>query len=327
MIRHFPLDGNLYHASCFVKGRWSFEIRCFNFFRIPEWGCSENVPNPSVEGMQRSWGVTKMRKVTARIEESAKFPGAAAVDVPHKETLVGGPPLDQVDLWWENIDNHEAGISELWRILTEAERDRVKRFRLAKHQRRFIFRHGMLREILSRYLKMAPEEVRFRNGPDGKPAVAGEDPMIRFNLSDSGGYTLYAVAFSREVGVDVEMVRPKPKAAALVKRFFSANENAAFQKLGADERVCAFFAGWTRKEAYVKAIGKGLRFPLDRFDVSLKSGDQNALLNVAGASNETNRWVLQDIDLGPDFRAALAVEIGGKCAGKDISIRFRRYHL
>jgi 4'-phosphopantetheinyl transferase len=233
---------------------------------------------------------------------------------------------DQVDLWWENIDSHEAGIPELWRILTEEERSRAQRFRLEKHQRRFILRHGMLREILGRYLEMAPEEVRLRNGPGGKPAVAGEDPMIRFNLSDSGGYALYAVARGREVGVDVEVIRSKPKAAALMNRFFSANEKAAFQKLGADEQVSAFFAGWTRKEAYVKAIGKGLRFSLDRFDVSLKSGDQNALLNVAGAFKETSRWLLRDIDLGPDFRAALAVEIAGKCPGKDISIRFRRYH-
>ncbi|EFK11383.1 phosphopantethiene--protein transferase domain protein [delta proteobacterium NaphS2] len=234
---------------------------------------------------------------------------------------------DRVDLWWENIDNHKAGISELWRILTEEERSRAKRFRLKEHQRRFIFRHGMLREILSRYLEMAPEEVIFRNGPGGKPAVAGEETMIRFNLSDSGGYALYAVACGREVGVDVEVLRPKPRAAALVNRFFSANEKAAFQELGADERVSAFFAGWTRKEAYVKAIGKGLRFSLDRFDVSLKPGDRNALLNVAGDSNESNRWLLRDIDLGPDFRAALAVEIGGKCPGKDITMRFRRYHL
>ena len=234
---------------------------------------------------------------------------------------------DRVDLWWENIDSHEARISELWRILTEEERSRAKRFRLETHQRRFIFRHGMLREILGRYLQRAPGEVRFRNGPGGKPAVAGEDSMIRFNLSDSGGDALYAVGSGREVGVDVEVLRPKPKAPELVNRFFSAKEKEAFQKLGADEKVPAFFAGWTRKEAYVKAIGKGLRFPLDRFDVSLKPGDQNALLNVAGASNETNRWLLRDIDLGPDFRAALAVEIGEKRPGKDISIRFRRYHL
>ena len=259
-------------------------------------GCSGNVPNPNVEGMQ------------------------------NKETLVAGLPLDQVDLWWENIDSHEARIPELWRILNEEERSRAKRFRLEEHQRRFIFRHGMLREILGRYLQMTPGEVRFRNGPGGKPAVAGEDSMIRFNLSDSGRYALYAVARGREVGVDVEVIRPKSKAPELVNRFFSAKEKAAFQELGADERVSAFFAGWTRKEAYVKATGKGLRFPLDCFDVSLKPGDQNALLEVEGAPEEVNRWSLRDIDLGPGFRAALAVEITGRFSFNDISIQFKRYN-
>ena len=148
---------------------------------------------------------------------------------------------DQVDLWWENIDSHEARIPELWRILNEEERSRAKRFRLEEHQRRFIFRHGMLREILGRYLQMTPGEVRFRNGPGGKPAVAGKDPMIRFNLSDSGRYALYAVARGREVGVDVEVIRPKSKAPELVNRFFSAKEKAAFQELGADERVTRIF--------------------------------------------------------------------------------------
>ena len=150
--------------------------------------------------------------------------------------------------------------------------------------------------------------------------------MIRFNLSHSGGYALYAIARGREVGVDVEVIRPKSKAPELVNRFFSAKEKAAFQELGADERVSAFFAGWTRKEAYVKATGKGLRFPLDRFDVSLKPGDQNALLEVEGAPEEVNRWSLRDIDLGPGFCAALAVEITGRFSFNDISIQFKRYN-
>ncbi len=172
---------------------------------------------------------------------------------------------------------------------------------------------------------MAPQEIRFQKGPGGKPAVAGENPMIRFNLSDSGGRALYAVAYGREVGVDVEVIRAKPKAAALVNRFFSLNEKAAFQKLDAREELAAFFAGWTRKEAYVKAIGKGLRFPLDRFDVSLTPGDQNALLRVEGEPEEAKRWSLRDIDLGPGFRAALAVEMTNTSSDEDISIRFRCY--
>lgn len=234
-------------------------------------------------------------------------------------------PMDWVDLWWEDIDRQIKRIPEFWIALPEDERKRAERFRFDRHRERFIVCRGRLREILSGYWNGLPQAIRFRKGPGGKPAVNGNNSEICFNLSHCGGRALYAVAYGREVGVDVEAVRPKPKAAALVDRFFSANEKAAFQTLDPHDREVAFFAGWTRKEAYVKAVGKGLRFPLDRFDVSLKPGDQNALLRVEGAPEEVKRWSLRDIDLGPDFRAALAVEMKNPSSDKDISTRFRRY--
>ena len=234
-------------------------------------------------------------------------------------------PMDWVDLWWEDIDGQIERIPELWNTLPEDERKRAERFRFDRHRERFIVCRGRLREILSGYRNGFPKAIRFRQGPGGKPAVNGDNSEIRFNLSHCGGHALYAVAYGREVGVDVEAVRPKPKAAALVDRFFSTNEKTAFQKLQPHEETAAFFAGWTRKEAYVKAVGKGLRFPLDRFDVSLKPGDQNALLRVEGAPEEVKRWSLRDIDLGPDFRAALAVEMKNPSSDKDISTRFRHY--
>lgn len=236
-------------------------------------------------------------------------------------------PLDEVGLWWENVDDQVGLILRFWDTLPEDERKRAERLRIDRHRRRFIVQRGRLREILAEYLNLAPEKIGFQKGPGGKPAIAGENHSVRFNLSHSGGHALYAVAWEREVGVDVEVFRPKPKAEALVNRFFSPNEKAAFQKLHAHEKPAAFFAGWTRKEAYVKALGKGLRFPLDQFDVSMKPGDQNALLRVEGMPEEGKRWSLRDIDLGPDFRAALAVEMTGECSVKDIAIRFRSFDI
>ena len=234
-------------------------------------------------------------------------------------------PIDWVDLWWEDIDSQIKRIPEFWDTLPEDERKRARRFRFDRHRERFIVCRGRLREILSDYSNGFPKAIRFRKGPGGKPALNGGNPEIRFNLSHSGGHALYAVVYGREVGVDVEVVRPKPKAAALVERFFSTNEKAAFQKLQPHEETAAFLAGWTRKEAYVKALGKGLRFPLDQFDVSMKPGDQNALLRVESAPGEVKRWSLRDIDLGPGFRAALAVDITNPSPGKDVSTRFRHY--
>ncbi len=231
--------------------------------------------------------------------------------------------MDRVDLWWENMDRHIQRVLDFRNTLSGDERRRAERFRFDRHRERFIVQRGMLREILSGYLEMPPGEIRFCSGPGGKPAIAGQNPMTCFNLSHSGGYAFYAVAWGREVGVDVEVVRPKPKAAALVDRFFSSNEKAAFRKLEVHEQDAAFFAGWTRKEAYVKALGQGLRFPLDCFDVSLMPGDQKALLNVEGAPEEARRWFLGDIDLGSDFRAALAVDMKGSDPVENVAICFR----
>ena len=233
--------------------------------------------------------------------------------------------MDWVDLWWEDIDSQIERIPYFWDALSEDERKRAERFRFDRHRERSIICRGRLREILSGYWHGPPKSVRFCKGPGGKPAINGDNSGIRFNLSHCGGRALYAVACGREVGVDVEAVRPNPKAAALVDRFFSTNEKTAFQKFQPHEEEAAFFAGWTRKEAYVKALGKGLRFPLDQFDVSLKPGDQNVLLRVEGAPEETKRWSLRDIDLGPGFRAALAVEMTNPSTDKDISTRFRYY--
>ncbi len=232
--------------------------------------------------------------------------------------------VDWVDLWWEKIDSQRGRISQFWNTLPEDERKRAERFRFGRHRERFIVQRGRLREILSGYWDVLPEAIPFGKGPGGKPAVTGPNAMIRFNLSHSGGYALFAIAYGREVGVDVEVVRPKPRAARLVERFFSASEKAAFRKLEPSEEEAAFFAGWTRKEAFVKAVGKGLRFPLDRFDVSLEPGEQDALLRVAGAPEEAKNWSLRDIDLGAGFRAALAVEVINTNAAEDISVRFRR---
>lgn len=238
--------------------------------------------------------------------------------------MKGKLPVDRVDLWWESIDGQKERIAEFWNILPEGERKRAVRFRLGRLRDRFIVCRGRLREILGGYGEVSPGAIPFCKGPGGKPAVSEDNSMIRFNLSHSGGYALFAVSYGREVGVDVEAVRPKPKAAALVDRFFSADEKAAFSKLEPHEKEAAFYAGWTRKEAYVKALGKGLRFPLDRFDVSLKPGDQNALLRVAGAPEEVERWSLRDIHLGPGFRAALAVEMIRPNFVKGIPACFRR---
>ncbi len=125
-------------------------------------------------------------------------------------------------------------------------------------------------------------------------------------MSHSHGVALYAVTEGREIGIDVEQVRADFASDDIARRFFSTHEVGTLCELPEDDRVAAFFRCWTRKEAYIKATGRGMSQPLDGFDVTLGSGDEVALLRTDDGSQE--RWRLVDIGVGTGYAGALAVE-------------------
>lgn len=216
----------------------------------------------------------------------------------------------EVHLWRIPLDRPEEAVAGLGRVLDPEEARRAGRFRLERHRRRFVVGRGALRVILSRYLDAPPSRLAFRYGDFGKPALAGPEgaPPLQFNLAHSHELGLLAVTLDRRVGVDLERVRPMDRIDRLVGRRFSALERAAFAALPAAERLGAFFRAWTRKEAYLKATGLGLSFPLDRFDVSLGPSEPARLIRVDGRPEEAARWSLHDLAPGPDYLGALAVE-------------------
>jgi 4'-phosphopantetheinyl transferase len=210
----------------------------------------------------------------------------------------------EVHVWRLALDQSESVLTEFRRTLDADEIERAGRFHFEKHQRHFVAGRGGLRYVLSRYLDVKPEELRFSYGAFGKPALIGEE--LRFNMSHSHGLALFAVSADRELGVDVEHVRADFASEDIARRFFSTVEVAAFNALPKAEQVAAFFRCWTRKEAYIKAIGRGLSEPLDAFDVTLAPGDMAALLRAAGA--DVSRWAMFDLDPGEDYAGALLVE-------------------
>jgi 4'-phosphopantetheinyl transferase len=141
---------------------------------------------------------------------------------------------------------------------------------------------------------MPARQIEFATGEHGKPRLAGAaaGSKVHFNLSHSGAYGLIGWAQDREIGVDVEEWRSLRDEPALVRRYFSAREIAAYEALPAAQRTEAFFNGWTRKEAYIKAIGRGLGLPLDSFDVSLDSGPAACLLRPSGLYDDDRPWSL-----------------------------------
>jgi 4'-phosphopantetheinyl transferase len=205
----------------------------------------------------------------------------------------------------------DAERASLARLLSDDERARAARFHAAEHASRFVVAHARLRQQLATLLKTEPVAVMLAPGQHGKPRVAGENAVagLEFNLSHSGSLGLVGWAWKRAIG-DIEFWRPMRDEAALVRRFFSASEVAAYELCAAAERTAAFFNGWTRKEAYVKAIGRGLGLPLDSFDVSLGSGAAARLLRESAIGNDGRSWSLAAVDLGDGVSAAAVLEGG-----------------
>lgn len=213
---------------------------------------------------------------------------------------------DEVHTWCMPLNQSADAMQMLARTLSVDEQARCARFHFERDQRAFVASHGLLRAILGRYLNIEPSRVRFSYGSHGKPALI--DSRLRFNLSHAHQRVLIAVTLAREIGADIEHIRPIDDMEQIVARFFSSSERVAFCALPASQKSEAFFSGWTRKEAYLKAIGDGLARPLDTFDVSLTPGAPASLLRVESDAGEVTRWSLLALAPVPGYLAALCVE-------------------
>jgi len=176
--------------------------------------------------------------------------------------------------------------------------------------------HARLRQLLAPLLGIAPSQVEFSAGEHGKPRLAGiaAGSDLHFNLSHSGAVGLIGWARGREIGVDVEVWRPMSDEAALVRRYFSPAEITAYEALPAAQRTEGFFNCWTRKEAYIKAIGRGLGLPLDSFDVSIDSGPAARLLRPSGLFEDGRQWSLTAPVLASQLSLAVVLESRQVCA-------------
>ena len=218
--------------------------------------------------------------------------------------------VDAVHIWQVNLHISLDSAARFTATLAPDERARAARFRFPEHRERFIAAHGALRDILSRYLNLPADQLAFSITQHGKPTLADPDhAWLQFNLSHSGDLALIALTRDRPIGIDVEQMIPPDNYPRLVEQFFSANENAAFRALPESKRAAAFFAGWTRKEAYVKALGTGVSLPLDHFDVTMDPDAPARLLADRRHPHHVITWSLHTFTPAPAYIASLAIEI------------------
>lgn len=220
------------------------------------------------------------------------------------------PGPGEAYLWRIPLRVPAESVDSLGRSLSPDEIERAERFVFEQDRQGFIVARGKLRAILAAYLDCLPHEVRFGYGPHGKPFLLQPDtPLdLQFNLSHSGDLALCAVTLDRPVGVDLEWIRPNVDVLGIARSTFSTSERDRLEGLLSEQRLHGFYACWTRKEAYIKARGEGLSFPLDAFDVSLEPGVPAKLLRSREGAYELRRWALHSINAGPGYSAALAVE-------------------
>lgn len=218
---------------------------------------------------------------------------------------------DRVHVWLASLTRLEEELNRLRRTLSRDELDRSARLVRPTDQGWFIAAHGILRDILSRYLGTEPASLTFANGTQGKPALtwAGECAAdLRFNMSHSNGYATYVVALNREVGIDIEYIRRAVDGVGLARRFFSQQESDALATLSGEPQSRRFFEYWTCREAFLKALGTGLRFPMNELHVSLPTQGDGARVHCHAPGHEADRCVLRRFVPSQDFVGALAVE-------------------
>jgi 4'-phosphopantetheinyl transferase len=217
---------------------------------------------------------------------------------------------NEVQVWIATAPSNEAGLTALACQLSPDERARAERFRVSEPRRQFVFGRALLRQLLGACLNVEPVTLAFGYHARGKPFLAQPalNSDLRFNLSHSGLIVAIALAHGREVGVDLESIHHLDDWSLLAERIFSSRELCELRALPASKQREAFFNGWTRKEAYLKATSEGLTDDLPAIEVTLVPGQKPRLLRLPAGLEAVRQWAIQDIPLPPDFAGAVAFE-------------------
>ena len=213
-----------------------------------------------------------------------------------------------VHVWQVRVD--ALGQDLVTCTLPQSEIERAEKFAFPHLSLRWRCGRMALRQILGLYLHTLPREISFGAGVRGKPFVIGPDgapSKLEFNMSDAGDHVVVAVASGRSIGVDVEQLRDIEEMADIVERNFSELERRRYRSLPPEQKKPAFFAAWTRKEAYTKAVGLGLYLPLDSFSVSMAPDEPASLIEVDGSPSKAAGWTLSDIAVPAGHFGALVV--------------------
>ncbi|MEO6306276.1 MAG: 4'-phosphopantetheinyl transferase superfamily protein [Nitrospiraceae bacterium] len=217
-----------------------------------------------------------------------------------------------IHLWGIDLDGSPRCQERCAQWLDEEEQRRAARLVREEDRRRYVFAHGGLRAVLSRYLGISPGIIAMHRSEGGKPSLTKEregDSAITFNMSHAYGRALIAVSTGQEVGVDLERIRSDVEAAKLSERFFAPFEHAAIIQLRQKQRIARFFRYWVAKEAVLKAQGIGL-LGLSQCEILLGADGLSAEVLAPAGSPLQNNWRVRLLSCDEGWEAAVAAQGG-----------------
>jgi 4'-phosphopantetheinyl transferase len=215
----------------------------------------------------------------------------------------------QVHIWTIALDQPREMFTNLEKTLSDDERQRAARFVVDIPRQRFINGRGALRRLVGQYLNIQPEAVKFTFNPFGKPLLAPElgQDSLQFNLTHSKGLILAAFTRHARIGVDVEWREEMQDALEIAARFFTPAECRVIRAADQDLRTQTFLRYWTCKEAFIKAVGEGISYPLDEFEIEFEQ-DGPKIRFLGKRETAPGAWTMQFFSPAGGYSAALAVE-------------------
>ncbi|MFZ1320224.1 MAG: 4'-phosphopantetheinyl transferase superfamily protein [Ignavibacteria bacterium] len=215
---------------------------------------------------------------------------------------------NEVHVYRINISEQTNKISNLRKLLSNDETKKADRYRFAKDSNSYIISRGSIRKILSEYISIDADSINISYTEFGKPFI--ENSKINFNLSHSGDWCFIAVSLIKDIGIDIEKVRKIEDVLKIADRYFAINEYEHIKNFDSTEQINEFFRIWTLKEAFIKAIGEGLSFPLKNFSVISDKSD-SPVLNLFENKDESELWKLDSLECQKGYNASLTVKADG----------------
>jgi len=209
------------------------------------------------------------------------------------------PALNEIDIWTIPLDTNQNSTETLKSLLDTQELERHDKLH-PNHQYRYLVSHAACRDILGRYTNTPTKQIIYSKNNHGKPALIHDHPVY-FNLSHSHDLAVLAISNHAEIGVDVEHLKSKPQWKKIAKRFFTKTEVSFLLDKPKEEQERFFFQVWTRKEAYIKAIGTGLSTSLSSFDVTASK-----TIKPLNSTKSDDNWYLEDLNLSPQYKGTVA---------------------